>query len=382
MKRYNTLMKKSLIFLGAMLAVGAALYHSRDKFTAELFEPTESTVEGGNVDSRVRGPEIVATELDIPWELVFLPDGDLLVTERPGRLLRIDEYKNTIPISGVAHRGEGGLLGLALHPNFAENQLIYLYLTTASGSGLTNRVERYRLDETALSARKVIIEGIPGAANHDGGRIAFGPDGMLYIATGDAGKETSAQDTASLAGKILRLNDDGSIPSDNPFGNAVYSYGHRNVQGLAWDDSGRLWATEHGRSGFQSGYDEVNLIEKGKNYGWPTIEGGATRAGMVAPALHSGAEDTWAPSGMAQLHGYLYFAGLRGESLYVVDISSGEAKDLKSYLRGTYGRLRSVTAGPDGMLYVLTNNRDGRGSPKEKDDKIIRIDPRSFSTRI
>ena len=371
-------MKKFFVACAVLLLAGLALYAYRGEIRSRFFEPTGSALENGKMQDGVNEPEVVAEKLNIPWELAFLPGGDMLVTERPGRLLRIGESRDAIEVSGVAHRGEGGLLGLVLHPDFAKNGWLYLYMTTASGGGLTNRVERYVLRGTTLSERTVIIENIPGAANHDGGRIAFGPDGMLYITTGDAGNEDRSQDTKNLAGKILRVKDDGAIPSGNPFGNAVYSYGHRNVQGIAWDDAGQLWATEHGRSGVRSGYDELNKIVKGANYGWPIVEGDESREGMVSPQLNSGASETWAPSGMAYLRGHALFAGLRGESLYVADTSSGKAAGLKVYLRKTYGRLRTVSLGPDGMLYVLTNNRDGRGSPSASDDRIIRIDPASL----
>jgi glucose/arabinose dehydrogenase len=239
-----------------------------------------------------------------------------------------------------------------------------------------NRVERYELNESAnsLNNRTVIIEGIPGAANHDGGRIAFGPDGLLYITAGDAQNEPSAQDKAALSGKILRLEDDGSVPSSNPFGTAVYSYGHRNPQGLAWDDSGQLWATEHGRSGVRSGFDEVNLIEAGKNYGWPEFEGDEVGNGMVSPVLHSGASDTWAPAGAAISEDTLFFTGLRGETLYSAKISGRKLTDFTAHFKGEYGRLRGVAVSPDGeWLYLTTSNRDGRGAVKPNDDKIIKI---------
>jgi len=411
------------IILGitALLALGAYVgrgYLLRQFFAPQVPEnarqllPTADTAATPDTASKapsVPNMEVVASDLTIPWELVFLPSGEMLVTERPGRLLKIGTDKTTIPISGVQHIGEGGLLGMALHPNFAQNQYLYLYLTTQTGNGLTNRVERYTFTGTALTNRTPIIENIPGAQYHDGGRIAFGPDGLLYITTGDAGVEESSQDTSNLAGKILRVRDDGSIPADNPFGNAVYSYGHRNPQGLTWDNAGNLWATEHGRSGARSGFDEVNLIEAGKNYGWPTIEGDETRAGMETPRAHSGATTTWAPSGMTFFDGNLLFAGLRGQSLYkaevdawipvrqlaespgmnrwipdqVRDDSGGVVQNndknagltVIPYAATEFGRLRTVTVGPDGLLYILTNNQDGRGTPRPGDDKIIRLNP-------
>ncbi len=212
--------------------------------------------------------EVVAQDLSIPWEIVFLPSGEMLVSERPGTLVRISKERKKYQIDGIKHVGEGGLLGMALHPEIFKNKWIYLYFTTVNKvGGLTNRVERYTFEDDQLKNKTVILKDIPGAIYHDGGRIAFGPDNLLYITTGDAEKSYLAQNKTSLAGKILRLRDDGSIPSDNPFGNAVYSYGHRNPQGIAWDNLGRLWSTEHGRSGVFSGLDEINLIEKGANYG-------------------------------------------------------------------------------------------------------------------
>lgn len=328
---------------------------------------------------KIQSEEVILENLDIPWEVVFLPGiKDMLITERPGKLIRIGKDKKVIEVSGVAHVGEGGLLGMALHPKFAENHFLYLYFTSQEKGQYVNRVERYRFQNDTLSDRKVIIEGIKGSSNHDGGRIAFGQDGYLYIGTGDASNASSAQDVKSLNGKILRVADDGSIPSDNPFGNAVYSYGHRNVQGLAWDNTGQLWATEHGRSGILSGLDELNVIEKGKNYGWPIIAGDETNAGMVTPVLHSGASETWAPSGLAFIGDSLFFAGLRGQTLYQAKIKGSIVNGFSKHLQQKYGRLRTVVVGPNGFLYILTNNTDGRGSPQKGDDKLIRLDTQSF----
>lgn len=349
----------------------------KDAIAPMVFMPRTSPSVQGLPISRT-DEEIIAQNLTIPWELVFLPDGTMLVTERPGRLIKISDKKQPINIDGVEHKGEGGLLGLALHPDFATNQFIYLYLTTKTDDGLKNRVERYTLTGNTVSDRKIILDSIPGSSLHDGGRIAFGPDKKLYITTGDAGKSSNAQDRNSLAGKILRVNDDGAIPSDNPFQTAVYSYGHRNPQGIAWDSAGTLWATEHGRSTPKSGFDEVNRIEKGKNYGWPTIQGDETKQDMESPAAHSGADDTWAPSGIVALGSDLFFAGLRGQSLYQAKLSEGRVERITAHVTEQFGRLRTVVVGPDNYLYIVTNNTDGRGKPKAEDDKIIRINPESL----
>lgn len=335
---------------------------------------------GGNSDNdddnNLQEPFVLATDLNIPWEIAYINENDFLVTERPGNLVRLtDGNKRLIPIEEVNHFGEGGLMGLALHPNFSENNYLYLYLTTESGIRVINKVERYRfnLDTNELSDKTLIISDIPGSRNHDGGRIAFGPDNFLYITTGDAGNADLAQDRNSLAGKILRLRDDGSVPADNPFGSPVWTYGHRNAQGIAWDGQGRLLATEHGRSGISSGLDELNLIEPGKNYGWPEIQGDEGRAGMESPVLHSGATTTWAPAGLAHLDGRLFFAGLRGEALYSVAVAdNGDISDFKTHYQAEFGRLRAVIVA-DGDLYISTSNRDGRGSQNDGDDKLIRL---------
>lgn len=363
-----------LIVVGTIIITITAaglVYVNRQKIYHQFFEPTETALQTLNIQEQ--SEQIVAENLSVPWEIAFLPDGTMLVTERIGKLKHIKDSTTALDIADVAQRGEAGLLGLAVHPNFKRNNYLYLYSTTQTGGELTNRVERYKYADGQLTDRKIIIENIPGSSNHDGGRIAFGPDGHLYITTGDAQAADNAQDKNSLAGKILRITDQGSIPPDNPFGNAVYSYGHRNPQGLAWDSSGQLWATEHGPSGRNTGYDELNKIEKGGNYGWPLVKGGEIRDGMVAPAIHSGDQETWAPSGMAFYKGWLIFSGLRGESIYATQITNGQPGPLSNYLRKEYGRLRAVTVGPDGFLYISTSNTDGRGSKRDGDDKIIKI---------
>jgi len=323
--------------------------------------------------SMQEGPvfEIVAEGLKVPWEIKFLPDGEMLVTERPGNLVRIGEEKKTIKVEGVESRGEGGLLGLALHPDFEQNQFIYLYFTSGINGMTENKVERYRLNlkENVLEDRKVIVERIPGGLFHNGGRIEFGPDGYLYITTGDVRLPVHSQNVESLAGKILRVDAEGRIVKGNPFNNEVYSYGHRNPQGLAWDDRGNLWATEHGRSGMESGFDELNLIEKGKNYGWDIIQGNEKREGMETPVINSGKSETWAPAGAAFYKGNIFFAGLRGATLYQYNIRE---KTLTKHFVKQFGRLRAVTL-HDSSLYISTSNRDGRGKKRKGDDKIIRV---------
>ena len=355
-------------------------------------EPTATPTPAGPVPVRV---ETVATGLEAPWEIARAPDGRIFLTERPGRV-RVIVDGQLLPnpaavIQDVAAVGEGGLLGLALHPDFASNHFVYVYYTYRDGSGaLWNRVVRYTERGNRLSDPAVILDGIPGASLHDGGRIVFGPDGKLYVTAGDARNPALAQDLGSLAGKILRLNPDGSVPADNPFpGSPIWSYGHRNPQGLAWVPNGRLYATEHGPTGDLglAAHDEVNLIEPGRNYGWPEMVG-ATVVGSpgdyVPPVLESG-EQTWAPSGATfvssgrfpQWQGDLLFAGLRSRTLWRLDLSEDgrQAVALEPLFAGEFGRLRTVVEAPDGTLYLLTSNRDGRGNPGPEDDRVLRIVP-------
>ncbi|WP_022950063.1 PQQ-dependent sugar dehydrogenase [Methylohalobius crimeensis] len=330
--------------------------------------------------------QVVAEGLEIPWEIRFLPDGDMLVTERPGRLLKLPipdpddapvhpEDGHAWTVASIHHQGEGGLMGLALHPNFAANRLIYLMHTSQKAGQAVNRVTRYRLTELGLIDAKTILDNIPAASFHTGGRLAFGPDGYLYITTGDATQSELAQTRNTLNGKILRVTDNGEIPPDNPFDSLLWSWGHRNPQGLAWDDSGRLWSTEHGRSGLRSGFDELNLIQPGANYGWPAIEGDATESGMHPPVKHSGPDYTWAPADLAWLDKRLFFGGLRGQALYATRIQGEKVAGFHAHFVEEFGRIRAVAVGPDSMLYFATSNRDGRGRVHTGDDKILRVDP-------
>lgn len=313
----------------------------------------------------------IAQNLNVPWSLAFMPNGDILFTERAGKVrvveIKNNQVKDIATLNEMKQGGEGGLLGLALHPQFAKNNYIYLYYTYGNrGEDTLNRVERYTLNNNTLSEKRVIVDAIPGANFHNGGRIKFGPDNHLYITTGDAQEPSLSQDTKQLAGKILRVTDEGKPIADNPFNNAIYSYGHRNPQGLAWDATGQLWVTEHG----PSMHDELNKAEKGANYGWPTIVGEQRSVGVTPPIIESG-NSTWAPSGLAFANGKLYFVGLRGQALYVYDPAKGGTP--QEIFKQEYGRLRDVVIGPDNALYLLTNNRDGRGTPQPDDDKILKL---------
>jgi glucose/arabinose dehydrogenase len=369
--------KKILVILLVLIVVVLGVFFKRDDFKRWFLKPTDSTLSVGiETSDRISGDgndiEIVADNLSVPWDIVELPDSDLLITERSGTLRRIGNTTIEYSISEVNETSEGGLLGIVLHPNFQENNYIYLYMTVDQGTGLENQIVRYKFTDNDLREKKVIFSGIPGANTHDGGKIVFGPEGYLYVSTGDANNANSAQDTNVLSGKILRITDNGEIPVDNPFGNAVYSYGHRNPQGLVWDTENRLWSTEHGRSGARSGYDELNRIEIGVNYGWPVIEGDQEREGMRRPIAHSGPDETWAPGGISYADGELFFTGLRGARLYQATIIDNKNVSIQTHFIQEFGRLRASTIAGD-YLYISTSNKDGRGNPSSNDDRVFKI---------
>ncbi|MFD3745367.1 PQQ-dependent sugar dehydrogenase [Nocardia sp. NPDC058633] len=309
----------------------------------------------------------VTAELDAPWSIAF-HGATAVVSERDSaRILEIGsdgiQYEVGV-IDGVEPSGEGGLLGIAIR----EGQL-FAYYTTADD----NRIERFDLTgqpgDLALGGGTTILAGLPAAGNHNGGRIAFGPDAMLYATVGDAGERRTAQDLDSLGGKILRMTPEGQIPADNPVpGSLVYSYGHRNPQGIAWAPDGRMFASEFG----QNTWDELNLIEAGGNYGWPEAEGTAERAGFLDPVQQWRPSDA-SPSGMTISDGSLYIANLRGERLRRVPLD--DLSSSTEHLVGEYGRLRDIAVAPDGSLWLLTNNTDGRGDPAPGDDRIVGIEP-------
>lgn len=325
----------------------------------------------GTAGPAVAEPRAQATGLEVPWGVAVLPDGSVLVTERDsGEVVRVAEDATTEPVGsvdGVSPGGEGGLLGLAVDPAFPNEPYVYAYFTYASD----NRIARLEYDpQEGLTGQETLLDGIPAAGNHNGGRIAFGPDGFLYVGTGDAGDPSLSQDRDSLGGKILRITTEGGAAEGNPFGNRTYSYGHRNVQGLAWDEEGRLYATEFG----QNEWDEVNLIEPGGNYGWPEVEGAGGGDGFVDP-LVTWTTDEASPSGAAVADGSLWVAALRGARLWEVPLTGdGGVGEPTAHFSGEYGRLRTVVATSEGdALWLSTSNRDGRGDPVEEDDRLFLV---------
>lgn len=316
----------------------------------------------------IEEPESVAENLEIPWSIEIEGETTFL-TERPGRITRVEngetvrqEVELEQELSLVP---EAGLLGFVLDAEFSENNMAYAYYTYEGSNGPANRIVTLQLNDDVWQEESVLLDEIPSGRVHHGGRLKIGPDDMLYATTGDASVPELAQDLDSLAGKILRMNRDGSIPDDNPYSDSyVYSYGHRNPQGLTWSSDGIMYASEHGNNA----NDEINRIEPGENYGWPIIEGNEEEEGMMKPIFTSGAEETWAPSGMDYYDGKLYVAGLRGSAVYAFDLETDEQRKIVS----DFGRIRDVSI-EDDLLYFISNNTDGRGDPDENDDKLYRL---------
>lgn len=329
-------------------------------------EPVTPTGDGAEPTSDVpQEPEELATGLDVPWGVAFLPDGSALVTERDtARVLQLlpgEEPRELATVPGVAAQNETGLLGIAVSPDYETNGHVFVYLTSTTD----NRVLRMVHDGEELRPDVVVLEGIPRETYHSGGRIAFGPDGHLYVATGDAAVPSTSQDPESLAGKILRIDEDGEPVPENPTeGSPVWSLGHRNVQGLGWDSEGQMFASEFG----QDTWDELNVIEAGGNYGWPEVEGRADAEGFVDP-VHQWSPADASPSGIAVTDAAVYVAALRGESLWRVPLDGDDPQRL---LDGEYGRLRTVAVAPDGRLWIVTSNTF-RGAPAEGDDRIVAV---------
>jgi aldose sugar dehydrogenase len=375
-------MRRALGAAVAAVVLGSGCSRAASPATATARYPTRS--------GAVLEVSTFVSGLQVPWSLAFTSPSRLLVTERPGRVRVVQggvlQAQPLATLADVEAKGESGLMGITLSPDYAISREIFLCYAYDTASGPEVRVAGFRDEGSSLSGRRVLIEGIPAAQYHAGCRLRFGPDHKLYVTTGDATTGQIAQDLASLGGKTLRLNPDGSTPADNPFPHSpVFSYGHRNSQGLDWDPrSGLLIETEHGPSGFDGpgGGDEVNIVEAGKNYGWPIVHHRESHEGMVSPILEY--TPAVAPSGasfsvgalLPTFRGDFFFATLRGERLIRVRFDSADPRrvvETEEYFRDVYGRLRDVVSGPDGALYVATSNRDGRGQPRPGDDRILRI---------
>jgi glucose/arabinose dehydrogenase len=368
----------SLVLAALVLSACGSGEESGEPEVPSFTQPTETTTQptpskstGGDSSGPPRATPLVEN-LAVPWGVDFLPDGDAIVTERDSRrLLRITadgEVTELGTVQAAAPAGEAGLLGVAVSPDFVTDRWVFLYVTTEQD----NRILRAELADHSLGKVEVVLDGIPQGFIHDGGRLAFGPDGYLYASTGETGTPDLAQDPGSLGGKILRITTDGDPAPGNPDpGSPVWSSGHRNVQGLAWDDDGRLWASEFG----DSTWDELNLVEAGGDYGWPQVEGTGGGGRFTDPQLVWPVEDA-SPSGLAWLDGHLWMAGLRGERLWRIEVSDdGRASRPTPFFAGEHGRLRTVVAAPDGSLWLTTSNRDGRGSPAATDDMVLRVTP-------
>ena len=340
--------------------------------TAATGSPTDDPTDDGQESGPPELVGTIATGLEVPWGIAFLPDGDAIVTERDSTrvlLLRGPEHEvvEVATVDAAAPAGEGGLLGVAVSPSYDDDGLVYLYLTTPTD----NRVVRGVLEGERLGELEPVLTGIPNGFIHDGGQLVFGPDGYLYVSTGEAGEPPRAADPDDLGGKVLRITPDGDPAPGNPDpGSPVWTLGHRNIQGLAFVGE-RLWASEFG----QDRFDELNLITAGRDYGWPAVEGeGGKKQGYVDPQV-TWATDDASPSGLAYADGRLWLGALKGQRLWRVEVKGKKARKPRAFFVGDHGRLRSVVAAPDGTLWVTTSNRDGRGSPVDGDDKILQIRP-------
>jgi glucose/arabinose dehydrogenase len=359
-------MKGILYVLLAMLMVLSGCTDSVEE-TKPDGEVNEKQVDQEAV-AQIGQLEAVAENLEVPWSINKSGE-TFYLSERPGSIVKVsgeNRIRQSVSLKkDLSQAAEAGLLGLVLAPDFEQSQKAFAYYTYENGTGQFNRIVELTLKNNEWTEGRLLLDKIPSGRFHHGGRLKIGPDGKLYATTGDAATNPEiAQDLDSLGGKILRMNLDGSVPADNPFGNSyVYSYGHRNPQGMTWSKDGTMYASEHG----PSAHDEINRIEAGRNYGWPEITGDETKQGMETPIFQSGS-DTWAPSGMGAQNGKLYVATLRGNALREFDPAARTTKEVVAGI----GRIRDVMADGD-YIYFITNNTDGRGTPSEGDDKLYRV---------
>lgn len=373
MKKTIYLSLLGVIFLGGLvfaINTGQDTNESQDQenqdpFQQEAVEVSEETVEVVTSDNG----SINANNLFIPWT-INKSGNNFFLSQRDGAVIQIDGSLGLVEVQDVEvskdilHEGQGGFLGFTLAPDFDTSKMAFAYHTYQEDGETLNRIISMSLKNNIWTEEDVLLEGIPGGEINTGGRIQIGPDDMLYATTGDTGQADKAQELDSLAGKILRMELNGDVPEDNPFENSyIYSFGHRNPQGLAWDNEGNLYSSEHG----ESGHDEINLIKAGQNYGWPVIEGDEEASEMIEPIHHSG-DNTWAPSGMAFNDGQLFVASLAGSKIFTYDIASGKVDEFFS----DAGRLRDIMI-EDEALFTITNNHDDRGEPSKKDDRLIQI---------
>ncbi len=367
-------MKRLMISaISASFILSACGNDSRDetedkgKQTQNEMEHEQSQSDDNQERKETKGIETVAQGLDTPWSIAR-SDDVFYLSERPGKIIKIDGNKKTeqqVDLDKeVSTAAEAGLLGFVLAPDFKDSQEAYAYYTYED-NGQFNRIVKLKLENDTWKEEEVLIDKIPSGQYHHGGRLKIGPDDKLYATTGDASDEQNAQDKDSLGGKILRINLDGSKPKDNPMSNSyVYSYGHRNPQGLVWTPDGQMFASEHGNQA----NDEINEIKKGHNYGWPVIEGNEENNNMETPIFTSGSDDTWAPSGIAFKDGIIYSAALHGEGIMKFDVEKDEMKKVAT----KYGRIRDVYI-VNNDLYFVSNNTDGRGNPSKNDDKMYKV---------
>ncbi|CAG7913175.1 Quinoprotein glucose dehydrogenase B [Mammaliicoccus sciuri] len=339
----------------------------KGKQTQNEMEHEQSQSDDNQERKETKGIETVAQGLDTPWSIAR-SDDVFYLSERPGKIIKIDGNKKTEQQVGldkeVSTAAEAGLLGFVLAPDFKDSKEAYAYYTYED-NGQFNRIVKLKLENDTWKEDEVLIDKIPSGQYHHGGRLKIGPDDKLYATTGDASDEQNAQDKDTLGGKILRINLDGSKPKDNPISNSyVYSYGHRNPQGIVWTPDGQMYASEHGNQA----NDEINEIKEGQNYGWPVIEGNEENDNMETPIFTSGSDDTWAPSGIAFKDGIIYSAALRGEGIMKFDVEKDEMKKVAT----KYGRIRDVYIVNDD-LYFVSNNTDGRGNPSQNDDKMYKV---------